>query len=363
MNKRVSKFELLRIIAMYLIVVHHSIIHGMLNVSEKAYLLNHPVNLSASVIMELGGKIGVIIFVLITGYFMVYSQISLTKILRIWLPIFFWSIFFYFLYCVSTRSFSIFRFIKAVFPLLFNEYWFMTVYLFLYLLIPFLNEIIKKASSRKLRIYLLILGTIIVLSGFKGIFGGPTQIGSMLLIFCYIYYLGALMRIYDIFSYKNVINKIKFSTIIVFLLYSLIIITLIIVGSNVRNLKFYILAQKLAVSIHGLILIFIAFGIFVWIGSTNIGYHKSINKVASLTFGIYIVSDNYYVRSLWNNFFHMNKIISGTLLYVIFYILIVSMTVFMLSAILEYIRQVIFSNFEKKLINELNKKIKFGEIK
>ena len=146
MNKRVSKFELLRIIAMYLIVVHHSIIHGMLNVSEKAYLLNHPVNLSASVIMELGGKIGVIIFVLITGYFMVYSQISLTKILRIWLPIFFWSIFFYFLYCVSTRSFSIFRFIKAVFPLLFNEYWFMTVYLFLYLLLPFFPYILPLSN-------------------------------------------------------------------------------------------------------------------------------------------------------------------------------------------------------------------------
>ena len=38
MKKRVSKFELLRIIAMYLIVLHHSIVHGVLNVEINSEL-------------------------------------------------------------------------------------------------------------------------------------------------------------------------------------------------------------------------------------------------------------------------------------------------------------------------------------
>lgn len=71
-NKRISKFEFLRIFAMYLIVLHYSIVHGALSISS-AQLRLHPINSVLLSILESGGKIGVFLFVLITGYFMVYS--------------------------------------------------------------------------------------------------------------------------------------------------------------------------------------------------------------------------------------------------------------------------------------------------
>lgn len=35
MKRRVSKFELLRIIAMYLIVLHHAVFHGILTYEQR----------------------------------------------------------------------------------------------------------------------------------------------------------------------------------------------------------------------------------------------------------------------------------------------------------------------------------------
>lgn len=63
---RESNFELLRIIAMFLIVLHHAIYHGVLAVNNTKY----PLNSSISFILGMGGRIGVFLFVLISGYFL-----------------------------------------------------------------------------------------------------------------------------------------------------------------------------------------------------------------------------------------------------------------------------------------------------
>lgn len=132
MKKRVSKFELLRIIAMYLIVLHHSIVHGVLNVEINSEL-KYPSATILATILGTGGKIGVFVFVLITGYFMINSKISLGKVIKLWLPIFFWSIILFgTLNLFYLHSFSVNNLIKSIFPILFNQYWFMTVYFFMY---------------------------------------------------------------------------------------------------------------------------------------------------------------------------------------------------------------------------------------
>lgn len=56
MKKRVSKFELLRIIAMYLIVLHHSIVHGVLNVEINSELKYPSATILATILGTGGGK-------------------------------------------------------------------------------------------------------------------------------------------------------------------------------------------------------------------------------------------------------------------------------------------------------------------
>lgn len=68
------------------------------------------------------GKMGVAIFIIITGYFMVYSTAKLVKLIKVWLPIFFYSVVL-FLFCVAIgqQPFSIEDSIKSAFPVVSNN--------------------------------------------------------------------------------------------------------------------------------------------------------------------------------------------------------------------------------------------------
>ena len=72
---RQSGFELVRIIAMFLIVANHLANHGIFKVtSEDIYALwpeMSPFNQAAGALISCGGRIGVAVFFMLTGYFMV----------------------------------------------------------------------------------------------------------------------------------------------------------------------------------------------------------------------------------------------------------------------------------------------------
>ena len=354
-KQRVSKFELLRIIAMLLIVLHHSIIHGVFAVGINNEI-NYPVNTIVSTILGMGGRIGVYLFVLVTGYFMIYSHITLAKIIKLWLPIFFWSILLYsFVGIMVNNEFSIKNTITSFFPIIFNQYWFMTVYIFMYCLIPFLNVLVNNINNKKKKIYFLFLGLIIIFTQISNnLFGGMGAIGSNLLAFSFMYCIGAMIRNDNLLENELFVRKSNQYTMIIWALNILIISTLILFGSELNNTKLINLAQKFAFTPATLLILFEAIGLFVWIGSKNISYHSFVNKVASVTFGIYLISDNSYVREwLWNTILHMNKMINQNLIVIVVYTIVSSLLVFIICGCLEYLRKIVFGRIENILSNNL----------
>ena len=69
-KERNSNFELLRIIAMLMIVFHHFSVHGGFNYE----LTDISFNRLWLYFISMGGKIGVDIFVLISGYFLITNK-------------------------------------------------------------------------------------------------------------------------------------------------------------------------------------------------------------------------------------------------------------------------------------------------
>ena len=81
-NKRNSNLELFRIITMLIIVSHHYVVNSGLMPMVRA---SETVGAN-DIFLELfgwGGKTGINCFVLITGYFMCTSQITLKKFLKL----------------------------------------------------------------------------------------------------------------------------------------------------------------------------------------------------------------------------------------------------------------------------------------
>ena len=357
MNKKVrfSKFELLRIIAMYLIVLHHSMVHGVIDVKASTVFM-YPAANNLAIILATGGKVGVFLFVLITGYFMVNSHITLGKIIKLWLPIFFWSVVLFFVMGVPLHQFTISNLIKGVFPIIFNQYWFMTVYFFMYLLIPILNSIVNWVNSRRRKIYFIILGIMIMISGCPLFFGGAAQTGSQLLGFCFVYCIGAFLRKDNFLEKTNVVKKSNWIFLCLFLLEIILITILTWLNIRFNSETMLKIIHGLALSYWALFVVFEAIGMFIWIGSTNIGYHPIVNKIATITFGVYLISDNNYVRDfLWKTLLHMNNMIAKNPIIMAGYAIFASAVVFIASGCLEYIRKLIFKKLENHFSIQANK--------
>ncbi len=150
---RQSNIELLRIIAMFMIVIYHFSYHTGFDFKNDEYLL---INRLFVDYLGFFGKASVNIFVLITGYFLSEkTDIKLSKALKLWLQVFFYSII---LYAASVillgDSFSYTNLLFSLLPVSSGEWWYASNYIVLFLLSPFINKVINSIDDKK---YLILL--------------------------------------------------------------------------------------------------------------------------------------------------------------------------------------------------------------
>lgn len=351
-KKRQSNFEFLRIIAMLLIVIHHSMFHGTLTVSNTTILTKGtPLTTSLFNAIAFGGKIGVYIFVLITGYFMVNSKISLKKVVKLWLPIFFWSVLLTIVVGSITHQLTVGGIVKSIFPIIFNQYWFMTTYVFMYLLIPEINVVLNHINIRQ-EVFLIILGLVIIFPSNHYFYGSYVDV--WLINFCIAYCFGGIIRKHDLLK-QNWFKRLS----IFLLCFSILVdflftFSLTYLGFKLQSTKF-IRYSRFADGGLTIFCFLAAIGVFVWLGSKQMKYHRWINVIASTTFGIYLIHDNRMMENfLWLDILHMKSMISQPA-YVVFYILLICLIVFIICSILEYFRKLLFQKLENKMANRLDK--------
>lgn len=148
-NTRNSNIELFRIITMLVIIAHHYVVN-----SGIADILFSNSSMGVKNIFYLifgcGGKTGINCFVLITGYFMCKSKITLRKFLKLFCEAEFYSFVIFMIFWITGyEPFSIKMFIKNMIPFLDISTGFMACFLLFYLLIPFLNILIKHMKKRE----------------------------------------------------------------------------------------------------------------------------------------------------------------------------------------------------------------------
>ncbi len=147
MNKesRQSNFELLRIIAMVMIIATHCLSSSS---AFSAFQSNTIQYLILAFIQTLANY-GVNLFVLITGWFMIEkTSISVRKVVQILLNVAFYGIIIYSIsVLIGINVFSLRGLIKAVFPLLFGYRWFVLAYCVLFVLIPYINAMLRHLTQ------------------------------------------------------------------------------------------------------------------------------------------------------------------------------------------------------------------------
>ena len=94
---RQSNLELSRILAMYLIVMHHFSVHGGVPIWSGSAPLS--LNFYLDQLLSTGGKIGVDLFVLITGYFLAKKISKFSSLVYLWIKTFSYVLVFFIIFC------------------------------------------------------------------------------------------------------------------------------------------------------------------------------------------------------------------------------------------------------------------------
>lgn len=129
-NVRQSNMELLRIVAMFMILVYHTVYYVFYD-----YRVDSPIFASLMTLLH----IGVPLFILISGYFGIKPSIK--GVLKLYLILLFYNLLFYGIRIVyGDVSFSISETLKLCLPFsIGSRWWFFKVYLMLYLFAPVVN--------------------------------------------------------------------------------------------------------------------------------------------------------------------------------------------------------------------------------
>ena len=191
-KQRNSNLEIFRILLMLSIVAHHYVVNsGLLDIiAEPPYTWKH----YFMYIFGMWGKIGINCFVLITGYYMCRSDITIRKFLKLLFEILFYNAVIYIAFSIGGyESFSLGGFCSAINPIKSISRDFVSCFLIYYLFIPFLNILVDNLTQKQ-HGYLVFLcvSFFVIMDHFPGIEYRFNYVGW----FCILHIIASYLRFY-----------------------------------------------------------------------------------------------------------------------------------------------------------------------
>ncbi len=156
---RMMNLELLRCIAMMMVVVLHYLGKG--NLLGDLTVSNMGTVGTTAWFLESICIVAVNVYMLISGYFLSDSSFKLSRLLSLLLQVLTYSVIVgliaAFTGLVPARELTTYYFVQLLFPVSMGHYWFMTAYVFMYLLLPFIDSGVKSFSKKQFQLALFML--------------------------------------------------------------------------------------------------------------------------------------------------------------------------------------------------------------
>ena len=290
-GKRDSGIELLRILSMLVIVAHHYVVNsGVLGRIDQQNMITG--NSVFAILFGWGGKTGINCFILITGYFMCISNITLKKFLKLLMEIEFYRVIIYLVFvCSGYQMFNMISFIKAVLPVKDISTAFTSSYLVFFLFIPFLNLLIHAMNKKQ---HLTLIGLTVGIYSIWASLGFNVSF-NYVTWFSVLYVIAAYIRMYPLPLFEN---KTIWAV--------LSIASIVVSWSNVVVLMF--IAQKIGKALswsyyfvndcNKVLALITGLCTFMFFKNLHF-YSKSINSISAATFGVLLIHANGDVMRQW----------------------------------------------------------------
>ncbi len=341
---RQSNIELLRIVSMLLIIAHHFAVHSGFTFAADDFSLN---SLFIKTLL-IGGKLGVNIFVLISGYFLcTKTDHNIKKAVSLHSQILFYSIL-YFIFSLTylNQPFTAKGLNYFLTPIIHETWWFATSYFVMFILSPYVNRLLATLSQKEHRNLLILLG--IMWSGIFTLSGYRLQSNNVLWFFS-LYALACYIR-----KYKDEPR----SPAKLYLYAALTTVLSVFVFVFTQYLgKIHPYFTSLSQRIYPMESIFMAtLSIFIFLAfkNTKMKSIAFINLISGATFGVYLLHDIPFIRPLlWGELLKTASYANRKML--IPYAVLCVAGIFIVGAIIELIRQSFFRLWFDRCYNLIKK--------
>ena len=278
-EQRKSNMELLRLVLMFFILMHHYLLKGGMN---AGFQKDVDLNLLAA-FLDPFFFVGVDCFVLISGYFGI--RFKLKGLYKLFVQCAFYGLLFYLLHLCFDEA-KLGKSIVDNFLLVFSTppgWWFIRVYVYLYLLSPLLNMVIENLSHSQFKLVLLILTVLNIYFGYLR----QTPInpdGYNTANFIFLYFIGRYIKLY---CAKGCTKKYFLGYLFCCAIMGLIVDlkhTVLQVDSILLNVHVY----------NNPLLIMASVFLLLTFASISIPFSKLINWLSFSALSIYLITENSY---------------------------------------------------------------------
>lgn len=334
---RMVNLELLRCIAMMMVVVLHYLGKGGLLGDITAGNLN--VTQMVAWVLEAFCIVAVNVYMLISGYFLSNSSFKLSRLITLWLQVWFYSVGIGLLGAATgllpAEEFNTHYLLTLLFPITMEHYWFMTAYLFLYLFLPFVGMAVRKMTKGQMQIALG--GLLLVFSISKSVL--PIRLATDQKGYDCIWYLCVFLAAAYIRRFGIAFLKKRWQCICLY-----VGACVLIFAESMCLHQIYLrtgslaLIMNVALEYNHVFPFLAAVGLFMTFLMTDVSgkIAKLAKSVAPYTLGVYLLHENMGVRYAWQNWFGANKI--SSVIELALYTLAAVVIVFSIGILVDWIR-------------------------
>ena len=358
--KRISSIELLKLIALFIITISHTLPSG-----NGLYKMGVSSTNVYSIIFNIFvhfGYIGNVIFIMCSSYFFIDSdKVKKNKVTYLILNIFVISIMILLLKILVWGGVNYKEILNYLIPLTMGKYWFISCYILFYLIHPYLNKIINSLNKKNLLRLIVVLTFIyVVIQFFKPKAFYFNNLIGFIIIYFYIAYLKKYLSKFR--------NNMKANIIICILSIILLIAFILIINYiGVFNPKFNKLLKYFLFNLVNPF--YLMLGVSLINIFTKIKFYNSIvNYFSSCSLFYYIISPNLFEIFFRKKYYKFIMSVNYKVLWVIIVCMItyiISMFVaalynLIILPIIKIINNKIYNIFKKKYLALENKLLKIN---
>lgn len=355
MKARNAHIDTLRVVAMLMIICGHFMYHGMRHVGLQeptgVPFADSVVGRTNFVLAQFLGyacNIATNIYFMITGYFLVKPRAlsyAVSKSCKLWRTIVFYTLSIYCTLCITgIMDFSVWQLFEQLMPIHSHKYWFMSNYIVLLLLSPFVSKALDALTKKEYQGLLLVLLLLNFAEGSWG-YGGIFSGGMSLVFSLSLFTLGGYLRKYPLpaFRLDHFVYLMGYLLICLFFTLNSYFGQTQAFGDADTLLNIRALANN-SVPLFGSVCFFLVFAGGRWSVLNSVS--RLVVGVSPYVMAVYLIHDNVFLRPLlWDRV--VRPLDYANSCWFLPYCVVVVVAVFVLCLSVEYVRQKVMSLIKK----------------